>query len=289
MRKSIYPNLLGQRIVATMALFSTGVSPVDDAPYLTQSMLNGVVRMFEEKSHYYADVDHWSFKIGPYVQGMPLCIVVPGGGWLPSSMESPNLEGFAGVMASKGVVTATIQYRGFEGNPPRAAVADLRLAVRHILERVQPSRYFLVGTSAGAEIVMSAVQTNRDGEVIPIPDAVGLFYGAFSNDRALWLEPTGSNLLVRYDAYHGGAAELWQPARNVWKLADDPKTPHWYIMHGRHDNLLSPAHSLRLVDQLKRHKLWSDRSVLNLDNSAGHAEPIAKYGDAFSVVALNLA
>ncbi len=179
--------------------------------------------------------------------GRPGVLLIHGGAWV--SGDKSGLQGRCGAFAKNGIVSVTINYRLADSSKPSTrwpaqlddAMAALQWTIDHSGELgLDPGRICVYGESAGGHIALWLAI--RDKRVAGLIDAFGpTDLGSFGKrgDRFL-------------DALVGGASSSHdlRAASPLWSIG--PGLPPTLIIHGEKDTLVTPGHSARLFDAMKR-------------------------------------
>jgi acetyl esterase/lipase len=184
----------------------------------------------------------------------PWVIVIHGGGW--DSGDSKQLPELNSHLARRGTAVASIDYRlapKFQWPAPKDDVLNaIRFVKAHADElKIDPSRFVILGRSAGGQIAESVAFSLRD------PGLKGCiaFYApsdlAFAYQYSSEEDVLDSRSLLR--AYLGGSLEDKSAAfKEASPLAQvDSRAPPTLLIHGLRDNLVWSGHSQRLYERLQ--------------------------------------
>jgi acetyl esterase/lipase len=184
----------------------------------------------------------------------PCIVVVHGGSW--AAGDSRQLPELNSELAKAGYHVASINYRLAPKHRYPAPLEDVRTALDYLTAHafelnIDPTRFVILGRSAGGEIALSAAYTFHDKRI----KAVICFYGptdmvwGYENptsplvldSRKIMEDYLGGTLDEKRDLYiHSSATETVTS-----------KTPATLLIFAENDPLVSPRHGNRLGVKLK--------------------------------------
>ena len=217
--------------------------------------------------------------------GRPLVVFVHGGGWQAGhtrhSGAFANWPGVLAMLASKGYVVASIEYRlSGEARFP-AAIQDVKTSIRWLRSRsaqfgIDPTRVIIWGGSAGGQLAALAATSCKVEALAPVflkdgkPDpqsplasqsdcVQGLvtWYGVFDFVNAPLGDPAAQSADPAVEKYLGckpadcrATAELASPVTHLDK--DDPPA---LLIHGNIDKVVPLAQSQKFHDAMLAKKI----------------------------------
>ncbi len=212
--------------------------------------------------------------------GLPLVVFVHGGGWQAGHTRHSgafgNWPGVLALLASKGYVVASVEYRlSGEAKFP-AAIQDVKTSIRWLRSRsaqygIDPARVIIWGGSAGGQLAALAATSCKVEALAPVflkegkPDlqsplashsdcVQGLvaWYGVFDFVNAPLGDPAAQTADPAVEKYLGckpadcrSTAELASPVTHLDK--DDPPV---LLIHGDIDKVVPVAQSQKFRDAL---------------------------------------
>jgi acetyl esterase/lipase len=183
----------------------------------------------------------------------PCILIIHGGGW--NSGDPAQLPAWSRQLAALHYRVASMAYRLAPKFPWPAQREDVAAALAylkvHAAElRIDPTRFILLGRSAGGQIALDAAYTLRDPAIrgciasYPPTDMNFAYWTGEENDML------GSRPLVR--GLMGGppqsAPDLYRDASPLDFVGAD--TPPTLLIHGNRDEIVWVRHSERLRDRL---------------------------------------
>ena len=187
---------------------------------------------------------------GDALSQRPMLICAHGGAFVTGVKEHEDMMAFCELFAEKGYVTATIQYRlGMNSTSPNSGaravyrgLQDSRAAIRYIKEisdelKVDTTRIYFLGSSAGAFIALHNVFMNQENER---PDATY---------QISHLPPTmddGPDLggldAIASSYHHDGQPDaiiaLWGALKDTTLIAQEDSSIPVLLIHGTADNIV---------------------------------------------------
>jgi acetyl esterase/lipase len=194
----------------------------------------------------------------------PCVLVIHGGAW--SAGNSRQLPELNGVLARKGYVVASMNYRLAPDHRYPAPVRDVAAALNFLRTHaarwhIDTTRFVLLGRSAGAEIALMAAYTlptgmDRDGNTAPGSGIRGVidFYGP--TDMVWGYSAPASRLVMDsrkiMEDYLGGSYQMVPDQYTASAPLDAvaPHAPPTLLIHGRNDVVVAYEHSVRLDARL---------------------------------------
>ena len=219
-------------------------------------------------------------KAGSVAGGLPLIVYVHGGGWQGGHTRHAgafaNWPGVLALLASKGYVVASIEYRlSGEARFP-AAIQDVKTSIRWLRSKsaqlgIDPTRAIIWGGSAGGQLAALAATSCKVQSLAPVflkegkPDpqsplasqsdcVQGLvaWYGVFDFVNSPLGDPAKQSADPAVEKYLGCApadcrstAELASPVTHL-----DKGDPPVLLIHGDLDKVVPAAQSQRFRDAL---------------------------------------
>lgn len=192
------------------------------------------------------------YRVGTPSELKPLLMVVEGGSW--SSDESQSFRPFAEHEARRGWVVAVIRYRLAPQYQFPTQLEDVRAARDALLRAadtlaIDTKRIAMLGRSAGGQLALTAAYEWKAlvRGVVAFYAPTDLFYSYQNpgNPRVI-----DGRAVLR--AYLGGTPEERAPSYVAGSplLRVDAEVPPTLLVHGRRDELVRFAQSLRLLDRL---------------------------------------
>lgn len=202
---------------------------------------------------------------GSVTRGLPLVIYVHGGGWLSGHTRHAgafgNWPGVLALLASKGYVVASIEYRLSGEAPFPAAIQDVKTSIRWLRSKsaqfgIDPTSVVIWGGSAGGQLAALAATSCKVESLAPDPqsplaaqsDCVqGLvtWYGVFDFVNAPLAGVAGQPTNSPVKKYLGcmpsdckSTAELASPVSHL-----DKSDPPALLIHGDLDKVVPVAQS----------------------------------------------
>jgi acetyl esterase/lipase len=204
----------------------------------------------------------------------PLVIYIHGGGWVEGhSRNCACFEDFPSVLAllaSKGYVVASLNYRLSSEAQYPAAVDDVKTAIKWLRSNaksyhINKDKVIVWGASAGGQLAALAATTGDElafepqlseplkSESDSVQGAV-IWYGVFDMTSMLARSPSGANSSGNpMIAFFGGKlsdigdkVKAASPATHV-----GPKTPPFILIHGTADSGVPKTQSINFSNQLK--------------------------------------
>jgi acetyl esterase/lipase len=215
--------------------------------------------------------------------GLPLVVYVHGGGWQAGhtrhSGAFANWPAVLALLASKGYVVASIEYRlSGEARFP-AAIQDVKTSIRWLRSKnaefgIDPTRVIIWGGSAGGQLAALAATSCKVESLAPVfpplaaqSDCVQGFvtwYGIFDFVNAPISGPAEQSASSAVGKYLGcaipecrAAAELASPVSHLDK--DDPPA---LLIHGELDKVVPVAQSQLFHEALESRKVAAKLLVI---------------------------
>jgi acetyl esterase/lipase len=196
---------------------------------------------------------------GPY----PAVICIHGGGWVGGDRK--QMSQTIAVLAARGYVAVSPDYRLAPAEPFPAAVEDCKAAVRWLRAnardyRVNPDRIGAMGFSAGGHLACLLGVTDRsDGlegqgsnaEASSRVQAVVSFFGPTDLTRPVFsAEALTNNLTPLLGGNPNEKPGAYRRASPVTYIRKDP--PPFLFLHGTHDHVVPPEQSQDMAARLRK-------------------------------------
>ncbi|MEO7425274.1 MAG: alpha/beta hydrolase [Fibrobacteria bacterium] len=188
-------------------------------------------------------------------RGAPCVVVVHGGGWDGGSRS--QLAPLNGFLASEGYAVAALEYSLAPKYQYPAPVLDVADALAYLKTHadamgIDPSRFIILGRSAGGQIALQAAYTLNDPDikgVIAFYAPADMVFGYSLPTNPLIMD---SRLLMRQ--YLGGSyadhPEAYAASSPVEHLA--PGSPPTLLLQGRPDVLVSYQHAAHMRERMRK-------------------------------------
>ena len=175
-----------------------------------------------------------------------LFIYVHGGAYVFGGGEGGALEA-AGISATTGIPTISIDYRMPPDHPHPAAVDDVEKVYRALLQDHDPTKMALGGTSAGGGLTMASIHRFKDRS-LPLPAAIYLgtpWADLTKTSDTLYTMEGVDRILGTHDGILKAAAQLYAGETDLKDplvspvYGDFSDFPPAYLVTGTRDMLLS--------------------------------------------------
>jgi len=191
------------------------------------------------------------------VKPAPLVVLVHGGCWMDGTREEMGF--YAVNLASRGYVTASVDYRLSEEAPYPAAIDDLRSAIQWLTTNattydIDPSRIALMGASAGGHLVeylgYAANTSTKEypNGLGPKVQAIIPLYG--------WSDLTDASVNYQYymelflGSKYADAPKLYEEASPITHV--DKHDPPTLLLHGTIDTIVPITQAEKLAMKLEQ-------------------------------------
>ena len=220
----------------------------------------------------------------PDVEGLPIMLLVHGGGWQRRTYE--DMHPIAEYWSKRGFITVNIAYRFAPKYQHPAQLHDVQTAMHWIESQrarwgANNTQVVAFGFSSGAHLValMANVAGQKSdlnkphGGIITRPDLVIL--GGLPSDLQKWEK----GRLIE-DFLGGTRAEIPEHYKDASPITHiNPDTPPSFLFHGRIDRLVPPDHAIDYVDALNKSNIPVSLNLLPL---RGHMTSFIFRGNALS-------
>lgn len=201
---------------------------------------------------------------GPF----PAVVCIHGGAWRGGKRS--DLGGTISVLAGRGYVAATVQYRLCPDCKFPAQIEDCKCAVRFLRANaakyhVDPDRIGALGFSAGGHLVCMLGLTTRDDGLEGKGDlnaeqakqssrvqAVCDFFGPTDFTKNDWNQDVQPILTDFFGGLFDQKKELYIKGSPITYVRKDPANPTFIFFHGTADPVVPYVQSVRLLDALKK-------------------------------------
>jgi acetyl esterase/lipase len=192
----------------------------------------------------------------------PTVVFIHGGAW--KSGKRQDLAKTIEVLAGRGYVAVTIDYRLVKTAPFPAQIEDCKAAVRWLRAnaqkyRINPDRIGAVGFSAGAHLACLLGTTQKEddlegkggnAEQTSQVQAVVSFFGPTDFTRKTWPDDLEkSTLRPLMGASFADKPELYRKASPITYVTK--KAPPFLFFHGTEDRTVAIRHSRTLAEKLQ--------------------------------------
>ncbi len=210
------------------------------------------------------------FANTPSDTGYPAVLILHGGGWREGDKSDMNF--LAKLVASRGYITMTVQYRLSPTHTFPAALHDVKCAIRWLRAnaaelQVDPQRIAIMGGSAGAHLAMMAGVT-QPSDGLEGQDC----HDGYSSEVVAVVNMVGPADLTKqsidsfvYDFVGGDSRELMERASPITYIDSDD--PPMLTIHGDSDTVVDYEHALILQHALEKAGV---EHILFTAEGAGH-------------------
>ena len=249
---------IGQGLEKKLAeVFPVEKEVTESSPFQPLKMITGIATpKIKYKTLTYEEANQLKLDFYPAINEgpKPCVIVVHGGSW--AAGDSRQLPELSSELAKAGYHVASINYRLAPDHHYPAPLEDVQSAIDFLKKNatslmIDPTKFILLGRSAGGQIALSAAYTLHEETI----KGVICFYGptdmvwGYENptsplmldSRKVMRDYLGGALTEKRDQYiHSSATETVTT-----------HTPPTLMIYGENDPLVSPRHGTRLSVKLK--------------------------------------
>ena len=179
----------------------------------------------------------------------PMLLCFHGGAFVSGTKEHDDMLAFCRQFASRGYVTASVQYRlgmnvvsAVSGTRSvYRALQDCRAAIRYIKHnavqlKIDTAKIFALGSSAGGFIGLHTAYMNKESEKPASANAINNFPPTLDNGPDLGaLDAIES--IYRYGGMPNGVISLWGGLKDTILIEQTDTTP-LFLVHGTSDNIV---------------------------------------------------